>query len=104
MSAVGPTQATVKFKNAPAKYMSKVWKYFDISENNERKVVYKFCLSDVAYSRTTTNIANHDIIHQFQFSWHWNIDQEPEEIKKVDLVVMYLETSHLEKLSSAKTY
>ena len=49
----------IKFKNAPAKYTSKVWKHFGFSLTDDNKAVCKLCFAEVKYSGGTTNLSVH---------------------------------------------
>lgn len=60
MEALKGVQVQPKiFKDAPAKYRSKVWGHFGFSVADGKKVVCKHCLQDIPYSGGTTNLYTH---------------------------------------------
>jgi hypothetical protein len=55
---------SVKIMDAPAKYSSKVWKYFGFEKNDQDKcdfktIVCKECKAVLKYSGGTTNMSTH---------------------------------------------
>ena len=59
MAESKPSSSVEKqYKTPPAKYKSKVWQFFGIDLNDDKKAVCKTCLQTMTYSGGTTNLCN----------------------------------------------
>jgi len=47
------------YRNAPAKYKSKVSTYFGFAKNNDKTVICKQCRAELKYVDGTSNISTH---------------------------------------------
>lgn len=47
------------YRDAPAKYKSRVWGHFGFSKLDVKKVICKHCLAEIKYQGGTTNMSTH---------------------------------------------
>ena len=47
------------YRNAPAKYNSKVWAHFGFAKHNDKTVICKHCRAELKYVGGTTNMSTH---------------------------------------------